>query len=50
MDKNLIEKYKKEMLNMYSRAKTAIPVNATAVMPSPVIKESSSFVTSASFP
>ena len=42
MDKNLIEKYKKEMLNMYSRAKTAIPVNAPAVMPSPVIKEDTS--------
>ena len=39
MDKNLIEKYKKEMLNMYSRAKREIPVNAPAVMPSPVINE-----------
>lgn len=42
MDNNLIEKYKQEMLKMYSKAKPAIPINAPSAQSQSVTKENPS--------
>lgn len=42
MDQNMIEKYKKEMLEMYKSVKPAVPVQTTQVMPTPPAEDTSS--------